>query len=192
MALDFAFFQVILYSLVANAVSEAAMWGLVWRTQQFKTASNMVERAKSQLEKFKGKADPSKKNNKRQLQVLENEVSRVGRIVSGISLRGTVASAAVMILAFSQLNSYFGGMILGKLPFTPFGFLQGLTHRGLDEVSKDPRDLSATFVYVLATTVFRYVFSVVIPKPAALETPSIWEQATKMAESMEAAASGGK
>ncbi|KNE59084.1 hypothetical protein AMAG_18097, partial [Allomyces macrogynus ATCC 38327] len=68
MALDFAFFQVILYSLVANAVSEAAMWGLVWRTQQFKAASNMVERAKSQLEKFKGKADPSKKNNKRQLQ----------------------------------------------------------------------------------------------------------------------------
>ena len=30
------------------------------------------------------------------------------------------------------LNSYFYGLVIGKLPFVPFGMVSSMSHRGID------------------------------------------------------------
>jgi hypothetical protein len=44
---------------------------------------------------------------------------------------GTFATPLTMILAFRFLVSNYDGIVVARLPFEPFGFVTGLSHRNL-------------------------------------------------------------
>lgn len=58
---------------------------------------------------------------------------------------------ALNIGMFWFLSSLFSGVVMLRLPFEPFGFLTGITHRGLE--GDDMRDASFVFVYALTSMV---------------------------------------
>lgn len=45
-------------------------------------------------------------------------------------MKSTLLIAVFMIATLSSFGSYFSGVIVAKLPFTPFSLLTNLTHRG--------------------------------------------------------------
>jgi hypothetical protein len=51
-----------------------------------------------------------------------------------------------MVLTYA-INSYFWGRKSAVLPFEPYGFVSGMSHRGLE--GEDTREVSLTFICVL-------------------------------------------
>ena len=46
------------------------------------------------------------------------------------------------------LNSYFYGLVIGKLPFVPFGMVTSMSHRGID--GEDWQEVSLIFIFILS------------------------------------------
>jgi calcium load-activated calcium channel len=63
--------------------------------------------------------------------------------------RANMSGMFVMIPAFMLMGRIFGpAVVLGRLPFSPPSFLQGVTHRGL--LGDDAREFGAAFLYAVA------------------------------------------
>ena len=62
--------------------------------------------------------------------------------------RGMLLVGVFMMVAIGMLNSYWSGTVAGRLPFTPFGFMQGMTHYGI--AGEDYRECSITFIFILS------------------------------------------
>eukprot|EP00762_Andalucia_godoyi_P007705 ANDGO_07976.mRNA.1 Transmembrane and coiled-coil domain-containing protein 1 homolog len=71
------------------------------------------------------------------------------------SLRmGTMLLTPVILIAtMSVINSMYDGYVVARLPFVPFGFFQGITHRGL--LGTDFTECSATYLYIVAALTWR-------------------------------------
>ena len=67
---------------------------------------------------------------------------------------------------FEIISFRFDGHIVAKLPFEPFGLLQGISHRNL--MGSDMTDCSFIFLYILCTMAIREV-GIVIDKRAELD-----------------------
>ena len=92
----------------------------------------------------------------------------------------------VMMAVFGIMSSQYDGIIVARLPFAPFGFLQGMTGRGLEGVKEDNFDCSFLPLYVLGNMCIKPLLSKILgvaaPRSAA---GSAWEQATQQAEKMQ-------
>ena len=66
----------------------------------------------------------------------------------------STAIVGLFIVAFvSTMHNSYHGIVCAKLPFTPFGFLQRVTHRGLP--GNDPTDCSMIAIYIMSSMIFR-------------------------------------
>ena len=61
--------------------------------------------------------------------------------------RGMLVVGVFMMVCIGMLNSTWSGTVAARLPFTPFGFVKGVTHYGVP--GEDYRECSITFVFVL-------------------------------------------
>ena len=68
--------------------------------------------------------------------------------MQALQFRSSFILAVIMIGLMSYLNSYYAGVVIAKLPFVPFSFIQGLSHRNLE--GDDMTDCSMIFLYVIA------------------------------------------
>ena len=66
-------------------------------------------------------------------------------------------------------SSSFEGIVAGRLPFMPFNFASGMTHRGLS--GDDMRDTSLLCIQILATTAFRGYVSKILGNPEGPRMP---------------------
>lgn len=62
----------------------------------------------------------------------------------------SLASSALLFLAYRLLSSTYAGTVVARLPFVPPPFVRGMTHRGLPAGSH-PADASFAAVYAVAT-----------------------------------------
>ena len=53
-----------------------------------------------------------------------------------------------MMVCMGMLNSWFSGTVAARMPFTPWGMFQGITHYGIE--SSDMTLCSITFVFILS------------------------------------------
>eukprot|EP01113_Clastostelium_recurvatum_P032584 TRINITY_DN4204_c0_g1_i4.p1 TRINITY_DN4204_c0_g1~~TRINITY_DN4204_c0_g1_i4.p1 ORF type:complete len:205 (+),score=64.06 TRINITY_DN4204_c0_g1_i4:28-642(+) len=61
--------------------------------------------------------------------------------------KSSIAVGAAMIGLLALMNRYFDGIVVARLPFEPFGFLQTMSHRGLP--GTDYYDCNMIFLYIL-------------------------------------------
>ncbi len=90
------------------------------------------------------------------------------REMSLFKLKSTLVLGVAMFGVFSLLGSIFEDRPVAKLPFTPFGLLGTLSHRGI--TNNDMRLSSYTFIYVLCSFSLRTCiqkFMNLVPKEAA-------------------------
>jgi calcium load-activated calcium channel len=79
----------------------------------------------------------------------EQAATQAAGELSASRARANLFGMVVMIPAFMMMGRVFGpSAVLGRLPFTPPGWMQGVTHRGLE--GDDIREFGAAFVYAIA------------------------------------------
>ena len=57
--------------------------------------------------------------------------------------------ALIHLVGFFNLKASYEGLVLARLPFTPFSFIQGITHRNLP--GTDMSDCCVVFIYMLCS-----------------------------------------
>ncbi len=89
----------------------------------------------------------------KQVKELEEKLKIRSRELQMDKMAGTVIMVVAMFALMGVLNNSFEGFPVGKLPFTPFPLIQGITHRGLS--GNDMTDCSYFFIYMLCAMAVR-------------------------------------
>ena len=144
--------KVLLCSLITTSFSELCNYMLVYRKEDYKILKSNIESLSKKLKKItntglKNKTTQKKKSN------LEERLKAMNAELSMKKFKSTVLIGMVMIGAIVMLNKYFAAVVVAKLPFSPFGIVTGLSHRGLE--GEDYTDCSFIFLYVLTGIVLR-------------------------------------
>jgi len=143
-------FYVIGCSIFATALTTLAEWYLIYRTEEYKELKQELDDEEKQLEKEKKKK--TKKSGEKVKQ-LEKQIQDHKTKISLMSFKSMIFGGVVMFAMFSYLSRTFDGIIVGKLPFEPFGFVTSFTHRGLPGTNYT--DCAFLFVYILSTMSIR-------------------------------------
>jgi hypothetical protein len=118
---------------------------------------------------------------------LEKDISKENTVLTGLRMRSTIWMLALNIGVWWLLSSIFNNMALLRLPFEPFSFIQGMTHRGVP--GDDPTEAGFTFVFVLASAVLKPVLAAVFGAEEAPAGSGVMETISKaMGEPAAAAA----
>lgn len=89
------------------------------------------------------------------IKVQEQNYKEYHRELSVMKNRFGMANAAIQFIITYSINSYFFGKQAAILPFEPYGFVTGMSHRGLE--GDDMTQVSMTFICVLIQMSFRGV-----------------------------------
>lgn len=148
--------QIILTALAACVATEVVSWLLVYRTSSYKRVRDELDKASKKLETFKQTSSvagkQANKGNKKERRLEENMKTSSRDLTAMRFKLGFIMSAALLVV-FNVVSNAWDGHVIAKLPFSPPGFLQRISHRGL--MGNDPTDCSAIFVYALALGYFK-------------------------------------
>ncbi|KAI9222072.1 integral membrane protein DUF106-domain-containing protein [Blastocladiella britannica] len=172
--------SVLIYAAVVNGLTEFVQYYFVLSTEAHKTSQAAADRVLANLDVLKTSSKIEKKNTQRQITSLEKQLTTIRAANSGLQMRAAFMSALILLIAFTQINSLYGGVAVAKLPFEPISVFRSMARRGLPDDAA-PNACSATFIYVLASMVFKQLAAILFPKQV-VKGPGIWEQASNMAE----------
>ncbi|OVA12236.1 Protein of unknown function DUF106 [Macleaya cordata] len=134
---------------------EAISWLLIYRTNSYKSLRSTIDKASKKLETMKtvDTKGPSKKSKTKKIDRVETSLKESSRDLSLSKIKSGVVVALVLFVVFGFLNSLFEGKSVAKLPFSPAGFVQKMSHRGIP--GDDPTDCSMAFLYFLCSISIR-------------------------------------
>jgi len=143
---------VLLYALVSAVVAELFCWLFIYRHVDFAKLTSHFHRAAQKLDKKKEEPAPlPKKGNKpdKKLVQLERDFEGANKAVMATKSRSGMIGGIVHLCTFVSLKSTYDGIVLARMPFEPFGFVQRLSHRNVP--GTDPRDCGIIFFYALCS-----------------------------------------
>jgi len=149
---------IIVIAAMAAVVGEGISWVLFYRTSEYKTLMNIVEKEtkrldrqkEKEIEREKGTKDKGKKGTSERI---EDQIKNANRDLSRLQLRSTMVVGVVLLSFVSILTSVYEGKVVAKLPFEPISLIHPLTHRYI--LGDDYTDCSAIFLYVLLSVTLR-------------------------------------
>mmetsp|Transcript_19580 Transcript_19580/g.21883 ORF Transcript_19580/g.21883 Transcript_19580/m.21883 type:complete len:124 (-) Transcript_19580:30-401(-) len=105
----------------------------------------------------------------------ENSLKGYAGTLSRMQMKTTLFIGAFMIFFISNLRSYYGGTLLLYLPFTPFSFLQGMTHQKDGDFYGD---FTIPFFFLISNAAIRPLVRRVFGfnPPAGLQQNPMWPQ----------------
>ena len=186
-------------------VCELISWFLVYRRDdyqrlyvQFTNASKRLERKKEVPAQLKKGEKKDKKlvmlerefgHAKRDMVAFKVRIRRANQInACSMCLTGAVLAqsrcnmltALFHSVTFFTLKASYDGMVLARLPFIPFGFVQSVSHRNVP--GNDMQECSIIFIYMLCSLAIKPNLQKILghetPRSATPDT----EAAAKMAE----------
>ncbi|XP_042508237.1 calcium load-activated calcium channel-like [Macadamia integrifolia] len=143
-------------SICTAFLCEGISWILIYRTSSYKSLRSSIDKASKKLEIMKtgdNKGGSSKKSKTKKIDRVETSLKESSRDLSLAKIKSGAVVALVLFVVFGLLNSLFDGTPVAKLPFSPAGFVQKMSHRGLP--GNDPTDCSMAFLYFLCSISIR-------------------------------------
>lgn len=145
---------IVFISIFTALLGEGLTWLLVYRTEKYKKLKNEVEKQCKKLEKKKEvMGETNDKQQKKKLEREEEKLKNHNRDLSMVKMKSMFAIGFAFTALLSMFNNIFDGRVVAKLPFTPIGLIQGLSHRNL--AGADFTDCSFIFLYILCTMSIR-------------------------------------
>ena len=145
--------QVLGISLLATCLLEFLNWYLVYRKEDYIELNNRVKALSKKFDRLQEEA--TGKNSEKKKNIVERQLKESQQALSMKKFKSTFIIGIFMLFTISQLNKYFAGVPVAKLPFVPFRLISGITHRGLE--GDDLTDCSFTFMYILGGMFFRTI-----------------------------------
>jgi uncharacterized membrane protein (DUF106 family) len=146
---------ILLFSVLTTCVAELANYIMFYSKDDYKKISAEIDRLAKEGEKLKedtgnvankAKVQKSKDKNERSLKAKSTGLNVM-------KMKSNVLVGLFFIVTVSSLANYFQGFPVARLPFSPFGFFTGITHRGL--IGEDYTECSYIFLYMITTFVIR-------------------------------------
>lgn len=143
------------YATLSAALCELIGYFFIYRRPEYERLTSNFVKASKRLEKKREEPAPLPKGGKdkpvkdKKLLQLEREFEIANRDLITLKSRTGMFTALVHACTFFMLKSSYESVVLAKLPFHPFTFLQGITHRNLPGV--DPTDCGMIFIYALCS-----------------------------------------
>jgi len=168
------FFLVVFACFFSSLIAEGLAWLFIYRTERYQKLTAELKRLNKKIERKRESTSTS--GGKKKVKTAEEDLQNVNRSLSFEKMKSDVIIfVGFLVIVLSILSSVFDGRPVAKLPFEPFSFLQGLTHRNLP--GTDMTDCSYLFIYVLCSAVFRTNIQKVLgttpPRTTSLfETPA--------------------
>ena len=85
--------------------------------------------------------------------MLENNLSDCRKELASTKMKSTFASSIIFMTTLYFVKREYEGSVVAKLPFIPFSFITGISHRGLDD--EDMTNCSFIFLYVICSMAIR-------------------------------------
>lgn len=133
---------------LANPTSESSSSSSSSSSTSSSTTSSSSSSSAKGKEKTKGKEKKLSGSDKK-LQQMEREFDAVNNQLIRIKSRSGFFTAAVHAVTFFWMKAHFDGVVLARLPFHPWGFVQSLSHRNVPGV--DVQDCGVIFIYALCS-----------------------------------------
>lgn len=150
-------------SVCTALVCEAISWVLIYRTASYRALRSSIDKASKKLESMKATTGASsaaaasaslrKPSKAKKMDRVESSLKESSRDLSLFKFKSGAVVALVLVVVFALLNSLFEGKPVAKLPFTPFGLVMKMSHRGLH--GTDATDCSMAFLYFLCSISIR-------------------------------------
>jgi len=145
---------IVFISTCTALLGEGLTWLLVYRSENYRKLKAEVEKQTKKLEKKKDKkTEAGDRSNKKKIERQEEKLKVNNRDLSMVKMKSMFAIGITFTALLSMFNSIFDGRVVAKLPFTPIGLLQGLSHRNLP--GEDFTDCSFIFLYIVCTMSIR-------------------------------------
>lgn len=109
---------------------------------------SLVEKKKSEIVPVSEQKSKAKK-----VALLEEQLRVRNQELMMVKFKSMFFLSATMIIIYNLLSGMYEGRVVAKLPFTPFPFIRGITHRGLP--GTDWTDCSSAFIYALCSLSIR-------------------------------------
>uniref|UniRef100_A0A0N4Z387 Calcium load-activated calcium channel n=1 Tax=Parastrongyloides trichosuri TaxID=131310 RepID=A0A0N4Z387_PARTI len=146
-------FMVIGISIFTALLGEGFLWFMIYRTDRYKSLYNLIEKQVKMIEKRKDSvADVSEKSKKR-LEKENEKLKQINKDMTMYKMKSMIGVGLIFTGCLSIFNNYFNGVVVAKLPFVPFSFLQGISHRNIAD--DDLTSCSFIFLYILSTMSIR-------------------------------------
>eukprot|EP00033_Pygsuia_biforma_P000416 GCRY01000497.1.p1 GENE.GCRY01000497.1~~GCRY01000497.1.p1 ORF type:complete len:180 (+),score=39.82 GCRY01000497.1:92-631(+) len=170
-------FLVILTGIASSVFTEGVSWLLIYRLESYQRLKANIDSLQKKIDKAKiqeSMVSASKKSDKKIVR-LEEQLKLQNQDMQMMKLKSMVVLAVCTIGILSFVNKSFSGRVVARLPFEPFGFITGLTHRGLE--GTDYTECSAVFLYVLTNMAMRgniqKYFGLAPPQSGFFTPPSV-------------------
>ncbi|CAK0748240.1 hypothetical protein CVIRNUC_001824 [Coccomyxa viridis] len=144
--------QIVGLCFAAATAVEVLLWLWAFRSDSFRSLRANIDKQARKLEEIRaqphapgpqGKAAKQKKIDK-----LDKTIKmQMAKDLGGVRMKQTFLTAGVLLVLFRMTGKWYGGHVVGKLPFEPFSLLAKLAHRGLE--SPAANDCSVAFIYAL-------------------------------------------
>ena len=109
--------------------------------------------------------DGNEKKLAKKIKKLKEEIKSIQQDLTKRSSWSNFALMGLLLVINRLTRSYFEGHICCKIPFTPWTFIQRITHGGID--STDMTDGSFNFIYWLSAILFKdamnRIFGFIVP-----------------------------
>jgi calcium load-activated calcium channel len=147
------------------AGNELITWFLVLRNVEYQRMNRELEKAQEKAQEMtaQGESGSASKKNQARKKNQDVIVADLSRGMQTMRMKSMFVTTILLIGFFQLVNSFWGGVPVARLPFEPFGFVTGLSHRGLE--GDDMRECSATFIYVLSGMALRGNFNKYLNRP---------------------------
>merc|ERR1712227_511437 len=146
---------ILVISICTALLGEGVTWLLVYRTDKYQKLKLDIEKQTKKLEKKKeahGEATLDR-TQKRKMERDEERLKSTNRDLMLVKMKSMFAIGFAFTSLLSMFNSIFDGKVVAHLPFVPFSWIQGLSHRNL--MGQDFTDCSFIFLYILCTMSIR-------------------------------------
>ena len=142
-------FLILLGASFLNGIfSEGITWILIYREEGYQNLKARIDKLTKQVDRDKAVAIPSKQVSKK-LQRNETNLKELNAELQKSKIKSSFAIMFCLVALYNLLSSWFDGIVIAKLPFVPFGLLQGWTHRNI--TGNDFTDCSFLFIYIVSS-----------------------------------------
>lgn len=147
----------LLLSLLSNAISIFINWFFLFRDPKFVAANEQIESKQNQIKELEASDDAENIKTKRKVKRMRDEITALQKEISGKSLKSNLISTLSSVILSRIGKSYFENTVCARIPFTPFGVITRISHRGIE--NEDLRDANFNFVFWLGSLSFRDIMN---------------------------------
>lgn len=145
--------KIIALSIFTNFFAEFLTWLFIYRKKEYKENKKKIDILTKRLEENKESTKVRNKQLDKKIKQQENELKVLGFEMMKIKFISMTIIGLFTFFFISLFSGLFQGIVVAKLPFTPFKLLRKMSHRGI--LSNDFTDCSFIFLYILCNVSFR-------------------------------------